>query len=710
MQLTALAPEGNLSAPAGRDRAFSAFSQKTLAALSAEATPLESLAHHCFVVDHDLPFEKVEKVFREKGVEFLALVQGGRVTGLCARVKLGALLGSRYGFALYAKSPAHLAQVDHPLLFSKHTPVRQLLDVSLSRGAHEFQEDVILVNDDQSLVGLIAVDALAHLQSRLVGEQVTELRRQHEALQRQNGDLYRANEAIRQAEGVNRGLFESNTLGVALLDIQGAIQLHNGRLAELLNAADGPLPMCSLDSFMSDQDRLKFRRFIAAHGQPQVGAGGPHTQEFYLQVPGGGQRLFRFTTGWIKETRQVCACLDDITEQRALERNMMKQEKQRLLDTLVGGIAHELNNKLTPVLGFSEMLSEQLAGELRAQAGLISRSAGEALRIVRQLLQLSKPESGRPQRVDLATVIDESLVMLKFQVRERGCEVRIKPPASPVVVMADPGQLKQVVINLVINALHAMEKVPAPVLTITVGKDVPGAFFSVADNGCGIAPEHMARIFDPFFTTKSPDRGSGLGLSICFSIARQYGGDIAVESEPGNGATFTVTLPPVLGAAEAPQGERTATQPAPRPSDRSIKVLVAEDEDIVWLVIREMIRMSLGCHVDHAPNGAEALALAERTDYDLVISDIRMPVMTGTQLYLRLREARPELSRRFIFITGHSGEWGLQDEMAQWAVPVLRKPFVPARLMEVCEPLLARTRQKDISVGGLKIPGRTPTS
>jgi PAS domain S-box-containing protein len=561
-----------------------------------------------------------------------------------------------------------------------------VLDRSLARHANEFQEDVVLVDEDRDLLGLIPVDSLACLQTRLVGEQLDELRLQHRTLQRQNMDLFQANHALRQAQGLYRGLFESNTLGIALVDPSGTIQAHNRRLAELLNLDGEKVAITSFAEWMHEHDRVPFSLVLSGHAREASGSG-PATREYALQVAGRGARLFRFTTGWIQETGQVCACIDDITEQRSLEQSVVRQEKQRLLDTLVGGIAHELNNKLTPVLGFAGLLESKAENDTRQYASLIGNSTQEACRIIRQLLQLSKPDSGRPQRIDLGVVVEEALLMLKFQVRECRCDLQVDRPQVPVVVLADPAQVKQVVINLVLNALQAIKPGRSPKILITVGQGPGGAFLSVADNGTGIAPENVDRIFDPFFTTKSPDCGSGLGLSICFSIARQYGGDISVENRPGAGATFTLALPRELGAVEPPDDALPSVDTGGFRA-RKARVLVAEDEAVVRLLLQEMLRSNLGCHVDMAPNGAEALALAEKSDYDLVISDIRMPVMAGTELYLRLREKHPKLARRFTFITGHPGEKSLRREIAQWNVPVLAKPFTLARLVEVCRPLL----------------------
>jgi len=649
------------------------------AALRAEATALRSLVRHNGAVDDLTPLETVHAIFEEKRVDFLALVRGGRVTGICSRLRLGIRLGSRFGFALDSRSPAHIAQVEHPLVFGESTPVREVLDQALARRGDEFHEDVALVDETGGLVGLVPIDVLARLQSRLVAEQVSELRRQHL-------ELFQTGHALRQSQGLYLGLFEGHALGVALLDGQGCVHEHNRRLAELLNFGPDTVALVSLAAWVVEAERALFLELLASHARESAA---PATREFTLNIPGRGTRLFRCSTGWIQETGQICACLDDITEQRLVERRLARREKQSLLDTLVGGIAHELNNKLTPVLGFSELIRLDGIEQTRPHAELIAKCVGEAAIIIRQLLQLSKPVATVVQTFDLRAVVDETVTMLKFKLRESRCTMRTNAPASPVWVQADPAQIKQVVLNLALNALQATERCPNPALTIEITEQTSGPVLVVADNGVGISAENLGRIFDPFFTTKGPELGTGLGLSVCYSILRQHGGEIAVESQPGAGARFTVTLPPASSLPLFIEPPTAAELGAPAsPACHGARVLVVDDEIVVSRVMQEIFRTKFGCQVDVAANGLAAFKRLAETRYALVISDIRMPEMNGTELYLWLREAQPEAARRFVFVTGHVGEEHLETEIAQLGVPVLAKPFTIAQLSAVCAPYL----------------------
>lgn len=624
--------------------------------------------------------EQTQREFSEKGVDYLALVRDGLVVGLCSRLSLGILLGARFGFALHSRSPAHLAQVEHPLVFSTATPVREALDRSLARRGDEFHEDVVLVDEQHNLLGLIPIDALARLQSRLVAEQVSELRRRHL-------DLFQANHALRQSQGLYLGLFHSHPLGIALLDRQGLVHEHNRRLGELLRLPlqrSGAFP---LEAHVSEPDRAAFAQLLERHTHPSAAS---VPVECHFTVPGRGVRLFRLSPGWIRETGQICLCLDDITEQRAMERHVVSREKQTLLDTLVGGIAHELNNKLTPVQGFSELIRDNADQQTKLYADLIAKSVAEAATIIRQLLQLSKPAVTSNALVDLRKVVDEALTMLRFKIRESRCALRSPAAPVPIWVRADTSQLKQVVLNLAINALDAVARRSAPLLTVEIETDARTAQIVVSDNGVGISRENLGRIFDPFFTTKGPEHGTGLGLSVCFSIVRQHGGEIAVQSTPGVGSAFRVTLPlettvPLL----LDLNEDSSPAAAPANAPRGLRALVVDDEIIVRHLMQEILTVRLGCRVDVAANGVEALECIAARRYDLIVSDIRMPGMSGTELFLWLRDAQPATARRLIFVTGHSGEKELDEEIASWGVPVLMKPFTVERFYEHCLPFLA---------------------
>jgi len=235
-----------------------------------------------------------------------------------------------------------------------------------------------------------------------------------------------------------------------------------------------------------------------------------------------------------------------------------------------------------------------------------------------------------------------------------------------------------------------MEYCAVQVRTLELRVAGSNAEILVSDTGCGIAVENLERIFDPFFTTKDPARGTGLGLSTCLSIMRQHSGEISVESKPGAGSRFTVSLPRTQTTELLDFSDNTGEVPPTKLDQlpRGRRVLVVEDEVVLRRLMQEILGTRFGCRVDVVANGAEALAMLDRGSYSLVLSDIRMAVMNGTEFYLRLAETRPELTRRFVFITGYPGDQNLVMQVAQWNVPVIAKPFTLAKLVEVCGPFL----------------------
>lgn len=630
--------------------------------------------------------EDVHRFFSERQTDFAALVRDGRVTGICGRLQLGFLLGSRFGFALNARSPAHMAGVKRPLVFQEDTPLREVLAAALGRHDDEFYEDVALVNHELQLIGLVPVEALVRLQSRLVHAQMDEMCRQHETLQRQNLELFQAGHAVRQAQALSAGLFASSAVGVALMTVGGRMQTCNRRFGELLGTGPSLPENLVLETLLPEPVRASWRNLLL---DLERSAAPSLARDFELEVPGRGPRTMHFSLGWIAETSQVCVCVDDITQQREFERHLQREEKQKLLDTLAGGVAHELNNKLTPVLGYAELVAQEASPSQVEFVGYIRKGVQESAHIIRQLLQLSKPEGGTMEPVDLRDVISEAALMLRFEAREARARIRVEAGDEPLTVNGDASLLKQVVMNLSLNALHAMEDTLAPELRLTAGRDASGVFFMVQDNGCGIAPDIVGRIFDPFFTTKGPDKGTGLGLSICHSIARQHGGRIEVQSKPREGTCFTVWLPALAGSARVERGRL----PSPWAKGKAglggnRRVLIVEDEPVIRNFLMEAMRNLYGCIVDGAADGREGLVQVELHDYDLILSDIRMAVMTGTEFFRRLRDSHPLQAAKVVFVTGHMGQNPLQDDIARWGVPVLSKPFTMERLARVCAPHL----------------------
>lgn len=653
---------------------------------------LAGLIHHRDRVDSHVLLSEVQSLFQKHSGDYRAIVEGPRVVGLCSRATIGFMLGSRYGFSLNSNRTVWVGRAPRPLIYSIDTPLARVLDEALSRTGSEFFEDIILVDREGALVGLIPVPNLAKLQLQLYGEQRDRAVMQDSELRQQNLELFQINHQLRQSQGRYKILFENNALGVALLDSQGAIVAHNRRLEQLLRLSESAPPNNFLLELWIHPGELPAWRSHLSKIQQDEPDAEPRVAEIKFELPSSGTRLFELHTSWVVEAGQICVFFEDITEQQSLEKRMAQHDKQTMLDTLVAGVAHELNNKLTPIMGFAELLQALTpAGELQGYSRCIQQSAQEASRIIRQLLDLSRPSSEAFSQFDAGLICRDAIEMMRFQLREANCEASVHTPPGAALVQGDVTQLKQVLINLILNAVHAMEGQPKPRLTISVSATAGAIWLRVRDNGSGIKPAVLARIFDPFFTTKGP-RGTGLGLSISSSIIRQHGGELSVESAPGVGTTFSIRLPASLSITPPKTTSRAPLNAEPRPSPVPSlrRVLVVDDEEFVSAFMHEALRRSFGCSVETATDGADAVAKLAKANFDLIVTDIRMPIMDGFQLRIWLANNRPELAARVVFVTGHPGSSELDHVMGELGCPVIRKPFTIEDVVAICRPYLER--------------------
>lgn len=648
---------------------------------------LTELVHHRLSVDADTPLAEVQRLFQLHAEDFLALTREGVVVGLCSRAGVGSMLGSRYGFALYGCSPIYSARSPRPLIYEEDVPLHRLFDEALSRSGSEFFEDVVLVDAARRLVGLIPVPRLAQLQLQLFGRQLQRAVEQDDALRQQNLELFQINHQLRQSEGRYKALFENDALGVALLDPRGGLVAHNRRLEQVLRLDGHPAAATpALEDWLPLSERARFRELLAALEQGGV-SDGTRVEKFTFALADGRTRTIEVHGSWVAETGQICAFFEDVTDRYALEQQLARQEKQNMLDTLVAGVAHELNNKLTPVLGFAELLEAAAPASLRPHTQCIRQSSSEAAQIIKQLLNIARPSAAEFAPTDLVSLCREVAQVLRYQLREHQCEATLYLPTEPVWTKADAAQLKQVLINLILNSLHAMEHLSHPELTLTVETSAAGAWVRVRDIGTGIKPENLTRIFDPFFTTKGP-RGTGLGLSISASILRQHGGEILVDSTPGIGSTFSLRLP--VQIAE----NRSQTVAASRLQDSSYdasrrSVLIVDDEEFVRQLMQEVLRRCFSCRIEIASDGEEAVEKLRSESFDLVLTDIRMPRLDGLQLRRWIAEHRPELAERVIFVTGNAGTLDLDTGLDRvTGTTVIRKPFTVDAVVGACRPYL----------------------
>jgi PAS domain S-box-containing protein len=384
----------------------------------------------------------------------------------------------------------------------------------------------------------------------------------------------------------------------------------------------------------------------------------------------------------------------DVTARKELEEQFRQSQKMEAVGKLAGGVAHDFNNLLTVMLGYADTIQSTgtVDGTTRGYAGQIVEAAHRASRLTRQLLAYSRQQVLSPQILDLTQVVDELGDMLRRLIGE-DVQLVIRHDDGPCWVRIDRSQWEQVLLNLVVNARDAMPE--GGTLTISTVRRAVGAgatvVLSVRDTGSGMTPEVEARAFDPFFTTKAPGAGTGLGLSTVHGIVNQSGGEIELETRPGHGTEFRVSLPVVED--RPPHTVATITG---RESMRTGTVLVVEDEEEVRALVCRTLELD-GHHVLSAGHGEAALEVFEQseTPIDLVVSDVVMPLMGGPELARRLRETHPGVC--FLFISGYAEH---PKELADLIGPLgefLGKPFTIGDLSARVGAILAR--QSEIASG-----------
>jgi PAS domain S-box-containing protein len=376
----------------------------------------------------------------------------------------------------------------------------------------------------------------------------------------------------------------------------------------------------------------------------------------------------------------------DVTERHALEEQLRQVQKMEAAGRLAGGLAHDFNNLLTAILGYGDLLLARLpeGDPLRRHSEEIRRAGERASALTRQLLAFSRKQVLLSEVVDPNALIRDLETMMGRLAGERiDLELEL---ASKGHVVVDPGQLEQVVVNLVLNARDAMPRGgQLAIRTSDVELDAdyvhghieatpgPHVLLEVSDTGMGMDPETRSHIFEPFFTTKESGKGTGLGLSSVYGIVKQSGGHIVVKSETGRGASFCLYLPRTDLRAQ------NARLPGPKPATGSETVLIAEDEAMVRELAREVLE-NAGYTVLEARDGHAALALAASHPgaIHLLLTDVVMPGMTGVETALRARELRPDM--RVLYMSGHADDPAIESGEATGDAPLLAKPFAPAAL------------------------------
>jgi PAS domain S-box-containing protein len=502
----------------------------------------------------------------------------------------------------------------------------------------------------------------------------------------------RAEMAVRQAEEKYRGIFENAMEGIFQSTPQGGFLTVNPALTRMLGYASAAeliaaLPDISRQLFVDPQRQAEYASQLDAHGVVRDFECEWYCRDARRIWVSVGARVARDANG---EDLYCDGTVADITEHKRLTEQYRQAQKMEAFGQLAGGMAHDFNNIMTVVLSHASLL--QMKGvspvDQEESAKEIAHAAERAANLTRQLLTFSRQQVTQPTQLDLNGVVGN---MTKLLQRLIGANITLDTQCAPggAPVVADPGMMEQVLINLAVNARDAMPKggwlsLGTAVVTFDATKVAlspkarPGRFveLSVSDTGCGIAPEHLARIFEPFFTTKEVGKGTGLGLATVLGIVEQHQGWIEVASQPGRGTAFRIYFPF--------RDDEFAFSPM-KPAMAEIRggtetILLVEDEAVVRALAKKVLR-SKGYVVLEADRSETALELwrLHRAKIDLLLTDIIMPgTSSGRDLAEQLLLEKPGL--KVIYSTGYSDEVLGQDFLATRRFNFLPKPYDPLKL------------------------------
>jgi len=490
------------------------------------------------------------------------------------------------------------------------------------------------------------------------------------------------------------------TLASAVL-AEAAIALENARLVELLSSAKREWEktvdaisqaICIVDAHGTIRRANRvFAELIqtpvtALPGRPWLGLLPPAWSDPVARAIAeatatsveirSGERVLVLTAIPMAEPGSAVLVFEDQTDKRRLQEQLIQSEKMSAIGQLIAGVAHDLNNPLASVVGFSDFLAEagDVPPSLVEPLQVIRQEAERAANIVKNLLSFARSQEEERKLQPIKPIIDSTLALLRNQLMAHKVEATLEVEPGLPEVQVNGNQIKQVFVNLINNACQAIASdAPSGRLWITAKRGRDGIAVSVTDSGPGMSEEIAARVFEPFFTTKEEGEGTGLGLSICQGILKEHGGRISLETAPRHGATFTVELP-VGTAAPRPEAEPVASG-----GGRPLHILVVDDEPHILHYMRATLE-SWGHTVELASDGTYALERALAGAFDVIICDLRMPHLSGRDMYNKLVRQDPRAAERIIFATGDTVRGDTLQFLEGLGRPYLHKPFTLAEL------------------------------
>lgn len=509
--------------------------------------------------------------------------------------------------------------------------------------------------------------------------------------------VHRAEGKWLQVEAELTSVLDSIQTGTILLDAAGRIRFCNARFGQYFGMERRQLQSLETIENLTELVAPRFRipeNFDAPWKSFARGEGVPGHDELELTRP-TRRILERFARPVLDREGRAMGWLElyyDVTSERQIQSKLLQTEKMAAVGQLVSGIAHELNNPLTAIMGYGQLLLGQgLAPEQYSEARKVFQQAERARRIVKNLLYFARENEPERIRVDLNEIVERTLALRSYELRVENILVECELASDLPETMADPYQLQQVVLNLLTNAEQALlqERGQGKVKIKTRLADGRRIAVEISDDGPGVPRRIASRIFDPFFTTKPPGVGTGLGLSIVCGIVKRHGGEVTFENQSDGGARFLVELPVLEIPVNEPAAPEFTSDSQPV---RSGRILVVEDEPSVAQLIVDVLREE-GHQVEAVLESQEGLARLARVHYDLVVCDLRMPRLDGPAFHEALIRAGSPVQDRILFVTGDTLAPRTMQFLEKSKLPYLAKPFLVEELKLAVNRRLQRSRE-----------------
>lgn len=514
-----------------------------------------------------------------------------------------------------------------------------------------------------------------------------------------------------RAEAVLATLLESVECGILLFGTGGELWAVNDRFAEIFGVEAERLREVSSVEQIVERVAPQFAdgAAVAARWRQRFRSGEAFWDELELAKPKKKivERYARPVLGRYKQPLGWLEVHQDITIRRQIESGLFHHERLAVLGQMISGIAHELNNALTSIFGYAQLVRKRARGfEWETETRYILEEGERARRIAQNLLLFARGSEGERTRVNVNEIVKRTVEMRGHELRLENIDVEPELDEQLAEAIADAAQVQQVLLNLVLNAEQAIRqaKESGHIWIRTRSISPSRIAIEVADDGPGVPPEVVLRIFDPFFTTKPAGVGTGLGLSIVYGIVHQHGGQVSVENRPGGGAVFAVELPSATNSSASDTrpyliGASISGDVARKAKARGSRILVVEDEPTIAQLIADVLSEE-GHFVETILDSRQGLDLALRHWYDLVICDLRMPHLDGRAFYRQLASSENPLQHRLIFVTGDTLAPRTVDFLRKCGLPYVAKPFLIEELKQAVASTLDKT--SDILAGSPK--------